>query len=538
MWDTSVHTWQCSCVGDPVGDSAGPVLADILRRAPEPEQRKSLRDSQVTLIRRLCRDDPALLGKMYWVQTYVEPEDRIARALRGTGDGERALNVLHSAADISADPGVAEAFYSEKLIPLLKAVEIERIQQVSLSYRFTQRDTPPVVRLWREPGGIVCDWSSLQIDSLYHALFDDGRENGEYLHIAYPYRVTDLSKYVGPAGAYLFVTERNALSAFPACFALHIQMFVQALVTAQLWAIAQHLQEDLRNRQDQLHTKTKVLRRNSGVLRKIANAADELVAMADPLGIETGAFDEAQRAAERMFGLKPTMEQTTALLEKGVAPSSALHTVNDWKRLPEDAKKELTKLASNLEDIAARSQATVHLTEEDSSGGLVKAIAQAIRQALMTGNDTGLDQALRHAKALEHHSVIVKLLVKDSASTATIRELAQGGRDQAKRYLRQAVLRLWRNRSMLRHPDVNRLVIHYSRDASSVYGLAIEILDNREWATGEGNLSQDLAGILRGLRGGGDLTDLAPEAAEAVREGASGSEDRTVWMKFDEHPED
>ena len=447
---------------------------------------------------------PHGIEEILWVQTYVEIEPGLDALIRGQGDRSVTTEwFLHRPAGIGMKDADVEAFYSQQLIP-----ELERIPEEKwLSNQFASRQCPPIVRFWNHRGEVRCDWSKVFIAPLYTMLFSGDRSDGEYVHLAYPCRGTDINAYVGPAGAYLFRRDRNGEKP-PACLVFHMRAFVQSLVTAQLWAIARHLRKEL-------HDATVVFRRNPGILQSFADAAAKLAVIGDPLEIDTGAFDAAQRSAHQFFERVPT-EKQKARLRAAHLGESKLHTVKQWLALEAvDVKTALAALVSQLDAIL--------MVQNDGSIDVVKAINDAIRTG---GEGDDLDVALRHAKALDHHSVVISVLAGGS-DLRTVRTLLRSSDDLSMRHLRQAIVRIHARYK----PSIdNEALLIPFQEPSSVLSGALAIL-NGNWGDAERNTSQELAGILRGLRGNQREGQVVPTDWAAAR-------DAVVSVRFSAESED
>lgn len=340
-----MNIWGCNCSGDPVGESAQDVVAAMMLPASREEQQACLQKAQEQLVRRVCRSCwPKGESEILWVQTYVEPEETLDDALKGTLDGYVSDDwFLHRAAGIAMSGEEAVRFYRDKLIPKLKDESLiqkwERPQKW-ISNLLTNETSSPVVRFWLTSKGVQSDPSVGRLEKLYECLFEDGRAAGEYLHVAYPCRGTALSRHVGPAGSYLFLQNSGTFEspAWPKCLVFHLRAFVQALVTAQLWALSQHMLKDLRAASEPFAL-------HEGHFRTFLHAAQEITRRVDTLSKDTSDLYALKLAAGPVFEAK------------GAGGTELFHSYDQVKRLDEAGREHLGRLLTKFESSTSGSSA-------------------------------------------------------------------------------------------------------------------------------------------------------------------------------------
>lgn len=480
----------CRCDIDLVDRCAAMVIAQLAGRRQDLEP--VLRNAQIQLVEGCANCWPDWRRAVLWVNTYVELAERLERRLARVSGSVRVTRegadvghaapggdphglVLFAPAAIGLDQEVVTVIHdslSNALKPVPKASW--------MSYRLAVPTTPALVTFDSEK---IQDFPELY----RHILFGNGRETSRYVHISHPARhalqpLVDL----GPAGVYLSLADERALTELASCFVRHLRSFLQLLVTAQISLAARLLHDAVVN-------ETKIFRRNPGLLDGFAAAARKLASLVDPLEIETPILDNAQEQANGMFRQ-----------ERG---GKVLHNICDWMKVFDDdpvyVRRHLSTLNDNLRALSKSSSAR--------DAEVVSAITIAIDPATTEESAANIvEAALRHAKALDHHSVTLQLLLGDSAPLSTITPYNKGGEEgaaeEAYRHLRQAIVRLWSRRAsssldfLLEKDGTSFLTIKYSRNVGELVAQVLRIL-GEEWGPRESDEAQDLAGIVRGLRG-------------------------------------
>lgn len=457
-----------------MGDSVKDVITAIANSNADISHeaiKVKLQHAQKTLVMRVC-ESCWREGKneILWVHSYVEIAKVLEQALEEIPGHVRADWFLHRAAGIALSDSEPVSFY-DQLIPLLP-----RDEQLWLSNMLAKSTAPPLFRLWLEESSLVCAPDIGSVGDLYRHLFKNGREGGLYLHIGYPGR--GAMSRIGAAGSYLFLRTRDGYDSLPKCLLFHLQAFVQTLVTAQLWRAAEQIVKHERSRAQQIEEAlgaAKVLIRNGGILQDIANSIEPLRKALDPLGIETGAFDAAQRCAHRMFTTSDT------------------HHVSDWLSQNDAARTALGTLLQSLGAVLEK--------HNDESTQVVVAIRDAIQSAVGINN---LEAALRHAKALDHHSVMLSLLSSVADHDRTVSELHQRN-DRDKHPLKETVTRLFVNKDKIYVDQIREdiFAIDLLYEGVNIAGLvdsARNLVVGR-WGSGECETSKPVAQIARGLLG-------------------------------------
>lgn len=519
-------TCDCSGSSDPVGSHAAPLVELILQRSARKAQLESaLAAAQADLLRSICD----CTNDLYLMQSYFEPVD----SQDAHGATTKAFEDLffYKAIDLSAPSGTAEALYHEILVPL-NAMEEEERRRQSLSVRLSAPTTPPLVELSFNGNEIESDWPALgAVHPLYRAIFKGERLNYKYVHVACPLRNTKIGSLLGPAGVYLLTGERG-LETQRSCFVWHLQMFVQAIVIAQLWATAEHRRAELTAQKaiaeaehGRLERATRLLRKNFGVMREMADESRTLAKMVDPFRINTDTFDAAQRLALRLFRTEVLDADIAESMEHGAGhlsrESGQLHTVRKWAVAPPwYARKYLTQFTDGLTRVSANVDPLA-----DPSSRVVTAVRSAI-DAAVRGNRFEL--AFRHAKALARGSVVGLLLDQTSLCTDNIQPASSidAARDLEDLYLRQAIVRLFFGISeghFAVRLGENALRLDYHDDASELHQRALTIIDEGRVGVGEREGASNVVGILRGLMGGGDLHELRESNATKAHKIATGA---------------
>lgn len=529
-------TSTCSCEDDFVSLTLADLIAAV---RCEDRTLDALRLAQKRLVGSIV---PRSNETILWTQTYLHPESALLEAAQGEDNVAGPLDgIVSSAADICVPDGTAEAFYGpfkSDLDSYLRGIPKAQQSRHSLSLRFGEAGTPPVASIWLRDDQLCSDWNELDTSVLpahiYKRLFADGRSDGLYVHIAYPFRRTPLTSSFGPAGCYVFLKHRNVN--LPECFFWHMQMFVQAIVTEQHWSLATRLQKALvtersllrqeqgrlKSRQQALHDNTEWLRRGYRVVARIAKEAENLVHMADPLHRSITAFDAAQQHAKAMFETKPLPEHQTEAAELHRNLRSRLHDVSDWLTIPASAEGALLALVKKLHDEVAASRKLT--PRADTSVALVETLANEIHRSAVAGN---IELALRHAKALDRHSICVST---GSGTPKTIQPKFNGrGVHLGPYHLRQAVVQLMDAdlKGTVSFQDISTggrnvsvACIEYPFDADALHADALVIL-NDEGSDRLKTNAEALARILRGLRGGGELDGYTEEERESIKSNAS-----------------
>ena len=250
-----------------------------------------------------------------------------------------------------------------------------------------------------------------------------------------------------------------------------------------------------------------------GSFFKFAKAADTLSTISDPLGINTLAFDKAHKLAWEIFNKS----------------SPIRHDVKAWQKQPCNTQLDmLTTLVSGLKKICDPNTAM----SDDLSKDVVKDICNEIELCI---RDNELIKAIRHAKALDHHSVTAGFINRNRDQMLTVRNNRFAVDEVSERHLRQALVRLWplRNEGLLslQHVsgDCHELIIDYKFTTEPLLNIALGILDDK-WGDHERNRAQTLAGIIRGLNG-------APTTLSDAQKIATSS-GNTVKISLNAIPED
>lgn len=465
-------TWECNCIGDPVADASGELLAAILSAdLTQKTEWKSISTlllrSQKRLMQIVC-SKPWNRENVLWVNSYVETEEALSNQLTRVGIKPNRLFLAKPAA-IRMKQAEVNARHSA-LFKLLG----NRPEPWWLTLQLAESDVPGVTTITKEKDSFVPSSDKVTINtdpakSAYSEFFKN-LDTFCYLHISLPCR-NALSKVVGPAGVYLLLQNQDAAKSMPACLKAHLQTFLHAIVTAHLWSLGEHLRRGVAEAAAPFP-----LHRDR--LRTLSEAADNLLKLVDPISIDTAPFDAAQRHAFAMFNIP------------------GKHDVKNWRENLPQAKTHLQALSTKLMTIIKQSRSDA----QSSAKTLVRAINTVIQNALKTDTDDSVHNALRHAKALDHHSICLELL-KPNEELRTIRPYGA----LQERYLREAVVQLYQLRDRIEIIAANSyywISLKY-QDEMDVGGLVKKARDfvDGMGVTGLSPNARELAPILRGLQG-------------------------------------
>lgn len=472
-------TWGCNCDADPVGDSAKGVLTAILQRKPIAEQHAELLSAQKALVERVCQSCwPKGPDQIYWVNAYVEPEQKLHENLEGTLAGHSSTDwFLYGPAGFNLlNDNAVGVFHKSILFKALEAVPDRDRQSQWLSNIFAKPNSPPIVRISRQHEQLNSS-PPLYVHPLYGCLFD-GRNDAVYIHAAYPCRNTDLGAHVGPAGAYLFLKDTNAEREMPPCLIFHLRAFVQALVTAQLWTLSQHMMEDLK-------TVAEPFALHHGHLRLFLNAATEITKRVDPLHLDTSEIYDLKNAASPIFEAKAN-------------DTERFHSFRQVKALDNAGRTELGRLLEAF------------LAKVNASSDLGLRLREAFTQ------HTGIEERWVLARACYKSTISLYLLTSQSShvylALSPHSELLTAAREEdrtrqrlnVERHLAVAALQLvtWKRDSYAFEYSGGRLVIKGGAACSAVLQPAVEYVDSsRARPDGGGDSARMLARILRGMAG-------------------------------------
>jgi hypothetical protein len=289
---------SCSCILTS-NDDVARVVNSVLAGAPIADCKRLLRDAQKSIVDSsvACWPNPSTAKCLYWLQVYVELAQAIKDdLLQANNDDSIKINaVFHSEAGINLSQSAVD---SEIYSPFLQYLSDKK--PPLLTAELSAQATPPLVRFWVQDEKLKSDWEALDVSEYQHYLsatpiFDNDRRSGEFLHIAYPGRPTGLSKYVGPAGVYLFLSARGV--ALPTCLVAKLTGLIQSLVTAQLWRVSQLLVGDIKSLARPFATVR-------GHLDTLTKAATTLAQRLDILERDTSALDVARRGARPLLELR------------------------------------------------------------------------------------------------------------------------------------------------------------------------------------------------------------------------------------------
>lgn len=513
-------SWPCKCAGtDVITDAAAPLLARILALDDlETKQKKELWSAQRTIVQAIQKQCwPGSESAVLWVHCYTRPhselEDRVALMAATRTESAphlrtRSDHYLHRAAGLTEDiePIVRKLFdkNADGRAPFWLA-KIPPAQQMS---NVLNAAAFPICKMTWSGSGVVAE-PDVKIHAAYEAIFD-GRENGVYVHVGLPCRIAQQHHdHAGIAGAYLFLANRGDYDTVPACLLWGLRSFVQSMVTAQTSALVAALRADAEQKQNKLFEATREFRRSHSILRSFAAAAETLAVLGDSLGVKTTVFDKAQGMAIVLF-------------------RQPWHTVRQFLGCPDPAEN-IRRFIGDLKSTAEKAE------KDDESAPLVNAFVANISRL------TDLEDQVRWAKALEHHSVPASLLHPATIcpKNAAILSIARGIEgDMPPRYQRQAICRLYKltqdGHNLLIRPT--EAIISFQESGSGgavafseskrseVVSLTSKILSGK-WGEGERDLSQGVAVIVRGLalpwsaseEGGEEVLDNSAAAiAEAM----------------------
>lgn len=508
-----------------MGDSVTEVVTAIVNvreNVSHETIKERLQSAQEVLVRRVCKSCwPSGEREILWVHSYVELAKVLVQDLESIPGYVSADWFLHRAAGIALPSNNPIDFYVNTLIPLLNdeaLIPKNERQEKWLSDMLAKSTAPPIFRLWHQQDSLAWDPPIGDVHDLYKCLFRDGREAGLYLHIGDPGR--GAMSQIGAAGVYLFLRRREAYNELPRCLVFHLRAFVQTLVTAQILRAVYQIREHESRRAQQIEEAlgaAKVIIRNGGILQDIANSVEPLRKALDPLGIDIGAFDAAQRCAHRMF----TMSDT--------------HHVSNWlSKNKAVARAALETLCESLDEVLEQ--------HTDESACVISAVKDAIRLAV-DRND--LEAALRHAKALDHHSVMLSLLCSGADNDRTVSEQYQRS-DRDKHPLKETVTRLFLNKDKI-HPrqirdDTFAIELELQHETFFNIGALVDSARNLvdgKWGSGECETSKPVAQIARGLLGAPLNSENRPDQSLENQwwEAAKGVENR-VCFTFQARRED
>ena len=173
--------------------------------------------------------------------------------------------------------------------------------------------------------------------------------------------------------------------------------------------------------------------------------------------------------------------------------TSDTHHVSDWLSQNDAARTALGTLLQSLGAVLEK--------HNDESTQVVVAIRDAIQSAVGINN---LEAALRHAKALDHHSVMLSLLSSVADHDRTVSELYQRN-DRDKHPLKETVTRLFVNKDKIYVDQIREdiFAIDLLYEGVNIAGLvdsARNLVVGR-WGSGECETSKPVAQIARGLLG-------------------------------------
>lgn len=240
-------TSECKKCKLAVDRSTENILYEIGARGKNQEEK--LLEAQKELVNSVCESCwPEGLNKILWVQAYVQLEEKTLYRLSGGIQEVETDWYLHHAANIAMSDEDANLLYKNTLIPKLKIREEELKRAnptkiVSLTKILSMPDSPKILQINYANGEFKCRPNHLDIDPLYACLFQGKRSTGEYIHIACEDQVRKLSPQLGPAGIYLFMSERNY--EINNCLINRLGQFIGKIAEAQLIAAGKHLMDQV-----------------------------------------------------------------------------------------------------------------------------------------------------------------------------------------------------------------------------------------------------------------------------------------------------
>lgn len=469
----------CECSGDPVGDALGELLEHLGESHLDDlaQARERLRTAQRKLVTSIlgasCSRNPIV-----WLNTYVELDENLESLFQKVGalpDAAARISTLF----LSAPTAITEADQESvtrahtALWTALGAGERSLPEWALTSQLHLFEAHPGLIEFRAEQGSLVPRTQGVTLATTdenyqraYTALVSTYPES-LYVHLSLP-AAARMRPMIGPAGAYLLVRDASCGETLPPCLWLHIRSFLQSLVTAFVWSVGEHLRWSIVEA-------VETFALNQLTFAKFSDTAERLRDMVDPVYVDTRPLASACRAAAKLFA------------------SPTAHTVAQWTaKSPEETKAGLTGLVEDLDRIAKGSRSELLAT------GLVDAIRAKI-SSLVNNGTASYEQAIRHAKALDHHSLCLSLLNEQYPPKTIVPFGTRNGANLV--HLYEALVQLWERKSLVTFREENGsqyLLLTLSSSAKPVVKTALRLLAKEDVGSLK-DMALSVAALVRGL---------------------------------------